>query len=174
MGDEKLCLKWNNFQGIFQASFRDLRTDKDFTDVTLGCGDQSIKAHKVILSVCSPFFKRLLKTFPHPQPLVFMRGIKVTDLIAMVDFIYLGEASIYLEQLESFLALAEEFELKGFTESSEERASEYIKTKRNELFQPSYEYDLARTNKGTLSKMELENTVFEGNVVPVPSKVKFG
>ena len=86
----------------------------------------------------------------------------------------MGEASIYLEQLESFLALAEEFELKGFTESSEERASEYIKTKRNELFQPSYEYDLARTNKGTLSKMELENTVFEGNVVPVPSKVKFG
>ena len=79
----------------------------------------------------------------------------------------MGEASIYLEQLESFLALAEEFELKGFTESSEE-------TKRNELFQPSYEYDLARTNKGTLSKMELENTVFEGNVVPVPSKVKFG
>ena len=172
MGDEKLCLKWNNFQENLHASFKELRTDKDFTEVTLACGDQSIKAHKVILAVCSPFFKRLLKTFPHSQPLVFMRGVKVTDLIAMMDFIYLGEASIYLEQLESFLALAEELELKGFSESSEERATEYINTKQTEPFQPSYKYDLPRKNKGTLSNMELENTVLEEKEVPVPSKVK--
>ena len=52
MTNEKLCLKWNDFQ----VSFGELRDDTDFTDVTLACEDQSIKAHKVVLSACSPFF----------------------------------------------------------------------------------------------------------------------
>ena len=68
MVDEKLCLKWNDFQDIVQTSFVELRTDTDFTNVTLACEDQSIKAHKVVLSACSPFFKNLLKTNPYPQP----------------------------------------------------------------------------------------------------------
>ena len=95
MTNEKLCLKWNDFQDIIQVSFEELKSDNDFTDVTLACEDQSIKAHKVILSACSPFFKRLLKAHPNPQPLIYMRGIKTSDLVAVVDFIYQGEANIY-------------------------------------------------------------------------------
>ena len=49
-----------------------------------------------------------------------MRGLKASDLAAVIDFIYQGEASIYQDQLESFLALAEELELKGLSESSKE------------------------------------------------------
>ena len=122
MENEKLCLKWNDFQETVRKSFGEFRSDNDFTDVTLACEDQSIKAHKLILSACSPFFKKLLKSHPHPQPLVFMRGVKSSELTALVDFIYLGEASIGHEQLESFLALAEELELKGLSENSREEA----------------------------------------------------
>ena len=104
MTNEKLCLKWNDFQDIVQASFAELRNDTDFTDVTLACEDQSIKAHKVVLSSCSPFFKRLLKSHQHPQPLIYMRGVKSSVLTAIVDFIYLGEANVFQEHLESFLA----------------------------------------------------------------------
>ena len=77
MTKEKLCLKWNDFQSLVQVSFGDLRTDTDFTDVTLACEDQSIKAHKVVLSACSPFFKKLLKTHSHPQPLIYMKGMRM-------------------------------------------------------------------------------------------------
>ena len=125
MATEKLCLKWNDFQDVLKSSVSDLKDDTDFTDVTLACEDQSVKAHKVILSACSPFFKRLLKSHPHPQPLVYMRGMKATDLVAIVEFIYHGEASIFQEQLESFLALAEELELKGLSGNSEEVVSEF-------------------------------------------------
>ena len=59
-----------------------------------------------------------------------MRGVKSSELIALVDFIYLGEAIIDQEQLESFLALAEEFELKGLSENFREEAP----TKRNPVF----------------------------------------
>ena len=124
MANERLCLKWNDFQGLAQESFAELRNDTDFADVTLVCEDQSIKAHKLILSACSPLFKKLLKTHPHPQPLIFMRGIKSSSLAAIVDFIYLGEANVFQEEFESFLALAEELQLKGLDGSSKEKAPE--------------------------------------------------
>ena len=95
MTDEKLklCLKRSDVQDVLKASVGELRVDTDFTDVTLACEDQSVKAHKVILSACSPFFKRLLKSHPHPQPLVYMRGIKASEMVALLDFIYYGEAN---------------------------------------------------------------------------------
>ena len=191
-----MCLKWKDFQDTVSKSFGEFRSDNDFTDVTLACEDQSIKAHKLILSACSPFFKKLLKSHPHPQPLVFMRGVKSSELTALVDFIYLGEASIGQEQLESFLALAEEFELKGLSENSEEEAP----TKRNSVsiqekpqefelkglftenseettteqrqpvpFQSRFKYDLARKDKGNLSNMKYESKEFG---VPLQSKAK--
>ena len=87
MTDENLCLKWNDFQDLLKTSVGELRDDTNFTDVTLVCEDESVTAHKVILSACSPFFKSLLKSHPHPQPLVYMRGIKATNMVAIADFI---------------------------------------------------------------------------------------
>ena len=113
MENEKLCIKWNDFQPSLQSAFGKYRSGTDFSDVTLACEGQIIKAHKVILSACSPFFRNLLKSDLHPQPLVVMRGTRFSDLVSMLDFIYLGEANIFQEQVESFLALAEELELHG-------------------------------------------------------------
>lgn len=42
-----------------------------------------------------------------------MRGVKSVDLLAIVDFLYHGEANVFQESLDSFLAIAEELELKG-------------------------------------------------------------
>ena len=126
MPDEKLCLNWSDFQDLVKVSFGDLRTDKDFTDVTLACEDQSIKAHKVVLSACSPFFKKLLKTHSHPQPLIYMKGIKASSLAAIIDFLYLGEANVFQEDLDNFLALAEELQLKGLEGNSEENVPEHL------------------------------------------------
>ena len=124
MANERLCLKWNDFQGLAQESFAELRNDTDFADVTLVCEDQSIKAHKLILSACSPLFKKLLKTHQHPQPLIFMRGMRSSNLKAIVDFIYLGQTNVFQEDLESFLSLAEELQLKGLDGNSKEKAPE--------------------------------------------------
>ena len=125
MRDGKVCLKWNDFQDLAQVSFGELRIDTDFTDVTLACEDQSVKAHKVVLSACSPFFKKLLKTHSHPQPLIYMKGMKASTLTAIIDFLYFGEANIFQEELDSFLALAEELQLKGLEGNSEEKVLEH-------------------------------------------------
>ena len=148
MANEKLCLKWNDFQNIVQTSFEELRGDNDFTDVTLASEDQSIKAHKVILSACSPFFKRLLINHPNPQPLIYMRGVKSNDLVAVVDFIYKGEANIFQEQLENFLALAEELELKGLRGSSEEGVNKEEPEHAKEYF----DHGRSRTDVGNIKR----------------------
>ena len=74
--DEKLCLQWNDFKENVSSAFRELRRDKEFTDVTLVCGDgQQVEAHKVVLAVSSPFFQDILMENKHPHPLIYMSGI---------------------------------------------------------------------------------------------------
>ena len=73
----------------------------------------------MVLIASNPFFLSLLKKNKHPHPLVFMRGVKFEDLVTMVDFLYNGEANVYQENLESFLAMAEELKLKGLKRQEE-------------------------------------------------------
>lgn len=58
-------MRWDNFSSHFTSEFGSLRNDEQFVDVTLCCDDQFIKAHKVILSACSPYFKKILTVKPH-------------------------------------------------------------------------------------------------------------
>ena len=104
--DERLCLQWNDFKDNVSSAFGDLREDKDFTDVTLACEDgQQVEAHKVVLVASSPFFLNILKKNKHPHPLIYMKGVKSENLVAMVDFCYHGEANVFQENLDSFLVL---------------------------------------------------------------------
>ena len=117
---EKLCLQWNDFRENITSSFRELREDTEFTDVTLVCEDgNKIEAHKVVLVSSSPLFKKLLKMNKHPHPLIYMRGLRSEDLAAIIDFLYYGETNVFQENLDSFLALAEELRLKGLTAGAE-------------------------------------------------------
>jgi len=113
---EKLCLQWNDFKTNVNSAFGRLRDDKEFTDVTLACEDgQQMEAHKVILAASSPFFEKVLQRNKHPHPLIYLRGFQSEDLLAILDFLYFGEANVFQENLDSFLAIAEELKLKGLT-----------------------------------------------------------
>merc|ERR1712150_426827 len=134
--NEKLCLKWNDFQANVSSAFGTLREDREFADVTLACEDgQQVEAHKVILASSSPFFLNLLRRNKHPHPLIYMRGLKSEDIVAMIDFLYFGEANVYQDNLDSFLAVAEELQLKGLTndKQTEEETSAPIIPKTNKI-----------------------------------------
>ena len=124
---EQHCLKLNNPQEKVKEAFGKMKSDKYFTDVTLACEDgQQVEAHKVILAASSPFFKDFLKRNKHNHPLIYMRGLKSEILLAIIDFLYFGEANVFQEDLDSFLALAEELRLKGLsgTDNAKESAFE--------------------------------------------------
>jgi len=115
---EKFCLRWNDFESNISSAFRELREDKDFFDVTLACDDDQIQAHKVILSACSPFFRTVLKRNRHEHPLLYLKGVKYIDLVAVLNFMYHGEVNVAQEELNSFLSIAEELKVKGLTQNN--------------------------------------------------------
>ena len=56
---ENFCLRWNDFESNLSTAFRELRDDADFFDVTLATDEDEVKAHKVVLSACSPHLKQV-------------------------------------------------------------------------------------------------------------------
>lgn len=94
MGTQQFCLKWNNHQGNLVSVFGDLLCHESFVDVTLACEGQNIKAHKLVLSACSPFFEDVFKSNPCKHPVVILKDMKYVDLKTIVTFMYKGEVSI--------------------------------------------------------------------------------
>jgi len=124
LSSEKFCLQWKEFQENVRTSYKEVRRTGEFSDVTLACEDgQQIRAHKVILSASSTFFRDLLSANDHPQPLL-LRGLKGSDLISVVDFIYHGEVEVEKENLYDFLAIGEKLKLKGLAKTPEHSASQ--------------------------------------------------
>jgi hypothetical protein len=115
---EKFCLRWNDFESNISLAFRDIREEKDFFDCTLSCGSRQLQAHKLILSACSPFFRSILKQNPHQHPLLYLKGVEFTDLQAVLNFMYHGEVNVAQEELNSFLAVAEDLQVKGLTQNN--------------------------------------------------------
>ena len=61
MVDQHFCLRWNNYHSNIISEFELLREEEQFVDVTLACEGQQLKAHRIVLSACSPYFKTLLQ-----------------------------------------------------------------------------------------------------------------
>ena len=114
----KFCLRWKDFENNISNSFKDLRDDKDFFDVTLACNGNQLQAHKVILSACSTFFRSILKKYPHPHPLLYLKGVQYEEIQSVLTFMYHGEVNVAQEDLNTFLAVAEDLEVKGLTQSN--------------------------------------------------------
>nr|ACO10878.1 Broad-complex core protein isoform 6 [Caligus rogercresseyi] len=120
---ERLHLRWNDFESNIKLGFSELRQDEDFYDVTLACESKQVKAHKVILSACSPFFRSLIKSVSHAHPLLYLRGIKFAHLEALLSFMYNGEVNVTQEELTEFLSIAEELKIRGLTQEGSSSSS---------------------------------------------------
>jgi len=149
-GDEKFCLRWNDFESNMSVAFREIREEKDFFDCTLSCGSRQIQAHKLILSSCSPFFRTILKQNPHQHPLLYLKGVEFTDLQAVLNFMYHGEVNVAQEELNSFLAVAEDLQVKGLTQNTSNKTSESKQTSSSSILtsrqpkpisQPAFQHD---------------------------------
>jgi len=123
---EKFCLRWNDFESNISVAFRELREEKDFFDVTLACDDSQIQAHKVILSACSPFFRNVLRRNPHQHPLLYLKGVKYSELMSVLNFMYMGEVNVAQEELNSFLSVAEDLRVKGLTQNNSDSSTKLL------------------------------------------------
>jgi len=120
--NEHFCLRWNDFQSNISATFQSMREEKDFFDVTLACEDRQVQAHKVILSACSPFFRSVLRRNPHQHPLLFLKGVRYSDISSILTFMYHGEVNVTQEDLNMFLSVAEELQIKGLSQDNDKKS----------------------------------------------------
>lgn len=115
---QQFSLRWNNYLKHITCAFDTLRTDEDLVDVTLSCEGKRIRAHKMLLSACSTYFRDLFKENPCQHPVIIFRNVKFDDLAALIDFMYQGEVNVVQEQLASFLTTAELLAVQGLTDGS--------------------------------------------------------
>jgi hypothetical protein len=127
--DENFCLRWNDFETNVSLAFRELRADKDLFDVTLACDDfevgawRTVSAHRLVLSACSAFFKQMFRhNAAASTAIVYLRGVRTSDLESVLDFIYRGEVNVAQRDLSSFLSVAEDLQIKGLSKAQQEDA----------------------------------------------------
>ena len=150
--NEKFCLKWNDFESSLSRSFKELRGESDLIDVWL-CSEAGereeaapapVAAHRLVLAACSGVLRRLLRRqgpgqAPSLAPgVVYLRGVASQDLHNIVSFMYDGEVSIAQDQLNSFLAAAEDLQVKGLTQdkpnnADSQKSSRNSQSNRNNL-----------------------------------------
>ncbi|XP_071856042.1 uncharacterized protein isoform X3 [Bombus fervidus] len=121
MASQRFCLRWNNHQSNLLSVFDQLLHDESFVDVTLAVEGQLLRAHKMVLSACSPYFQALFVGHPDKHPIVILKDVPYVDMRSLLDFMYRGEVSVDQDRLTAFLRVAESLRIKGLTEVNEEK-----------------------------------------------------
>ena len=116
---QQYCLRWNNHQHNLLSVFEDLLNHEAFVDVTIACEGLNMKAHKMVLSACSPYFQSMFYNTPDRHPIVFLKDVRYHEMKALLEFMYRGEVSVDQEHLSSLLKVAESLKIKGLAEVNE-------------------------------------------------------
>ena len=111
-------LRWDDFHEERTNKIKHMLANQTFTDVTLLCNDDggvqvAITAHRVILSAASEFFSRVLGREQDKNAVLYLRGASKENVISLLNFIYSGECSIQVAQLEEFIALGQDLRIKS-------------------------------------------------------------
>ena len=115
---------------------REMMTSDDFTDVTLVTDDKkTIKAHRNILSACSPVFKNILQMEINKiHPVIYLRGIQYSEIESILQFIYLGEAKFYEERMNEFLSVSKNLEIQELSKDVEVDQPQVDSSNQNQEF----------------------------------------
>ncbi|XP_008198869.1 protein tramtrack, beta isoform isoform X32 [Tribolium castaneum] len=115
MASEQFSLCWDNFHKNMSTGMNSLLENEDLVDVTLAVEGKYLKAHKMVLSVCSPYFRELFKVNPCKHPIVFMKDVSYVAMSDLLQFMYQGEVQVSQENLSTFIKTAEALQIKGLT-----------------------------------------------------------
>ena len=127
--NQQFCLRWNNYQSNLTQVFEQLLENESFVDVTLACERRNIKAHRMVLSACSPYFQSILKeAADSTHPVIILQGVKYSEMKAVIDFMYKGEINVSQDHLAGLLRVAETLKIRGLTEVGEGDEAEAVLT----------------------------------------------
>ena len=132
MVDEDFCLKWNDHHSVFFSVAQELLQQVFFfhkgwfkfcfqllwqrsvlqgtlADVTLATGKSSFPAHRLVLSVCSSFFRSIFSARDPSAAqsyFVYLKDVSAKHLEMLLSYMYRGEINCAESELVRFLATA--------------------------------------------------------------------
>ena len=123
-------LQWHAFESNAANAFRSLARDTHFTDVTLSCSGangRSLPAHQVVLAASSDVIKAMLVEQTQQgqtRPYIYLRGVSYDNMCSLVQFMYHGSANVAPEDLNAFMAAAEDLQIKGLAKGTYDQIAE--------------------------------------------------
>lgn len=70
--------------------------------------------YQVVLSACSSYFQNLFLEHQFKYPIVILKDVNISELRALVEFMYKGEVNVEYSQLPSLLRTAENLQVINF------------------------------------------------------------
>ncbi|KAK1131982.1 hypothetical protein K0M31_016124 [Melipona bicolor] len=122
MGEKTFNLTWNNHLANLSGLFEGLYKSGSLTDTTLACQGGMLRAHRLVLAACSPYFERVFKEHYGEQPILILKGVAVEEMECLLDFMYRGSIDVAEEHLPSLIKTATDLEIRGL--SGEQRNQE--------------------------------------------------
>lgn len=93
----------------------------NFAHTILAVEGKLLKAHKVVLSICSPYFQEMFITMPSNQhPILILKDMKAQLVSNLLEFMYQGSVNVKQDELKAFMKIAETLQIKGLTTTSKE------------------------------------------------------
>uniref|UniRef100_A0A182MC08 BTB domain-containing protein n=1 Tax=Anopheles culicifacies TaxID=139723 RepID=A0A182MC08_9DIPT len=144
--DEQFSLCWNNFNSNLSAGFHESLQRGDLVDVTLAAEGQLVQAHRLVLSVCSPYFRKMFNQMPKNQhAFVFLKDVTHAALQDLIQFMYCGEVNVKQDALPAFISTAEALQIKGLTETGDSAPPQQSPTKEEASVVPATTASIATT-----------------------------
>ncbi|CAK9801659.1 Sex determination protein fruitless [Anthophora quadrimaculata] len=115
MGEKTFNLTWNNHLANLSGLFEGLYKSGSLTDTTLACHGGMLRAHRLVLAACSPYFERVFKEHYGEQPILILKGVAVEEMECLLDFMYRGSIDVAEEHLPSLIKTATDLEIRGLS-----------------------------------------------------------
>ena len=118
--DNLYSIGWNTFQSHLLETRKVMLENGIYTDVTLVSDDLvQYKVHKTVISAASTTFQKLLELNPSANPLLYLKGVNHLELESILQFIYLGEAKVHEDRIDTFADNAKDLNIKELNKEAE-------------------------------------------------------
>ncbi|KAJ0174805.1 hypothetical protein K1T71_009913 [Dendrolimus kikuchii] len=149
VSDKTFHLKWNNHLQNLSQLFTTIYSSSALADVTLSCRDGTLKAHKLVLSACSPYFEQIFKDNPCQHPIVILKGIPFSEINLLVEFMYKGSVDVQELDLQSLMHTASELEIRGLAYEARDNAAQMLNVN---LEYPAYSQSTPTSSQQTFTQ----------------------
>ena len=120
-------LDYSHFKENLIRGYKAAQSIEALADVTLVCDDGEVSAHKLVLFTGSEFFQNFLPRVKHPNPYIYLRGIKMKHLEMVLNFMYLGAVQVPQGDINAILEVANDLKISGLTEEETPKAKQSAK-----------------------------------------------